>query len=390
MTNGRQTRDEGRATAGDPFAGLLVVEIASTVRGAYCGKLLAELGADVIKVELPDTEPADDGERLWLDAAKRSVVLDWRAPAATGLVRRLLARADVLVEDQPPGTLAAHGLSPKRLTAENARLVYTTIADLGADGPWAGRPATDLIVAALCGIAAINGDHGRTPLREPGEQTRIVAALFGFLGTVTALINRGVTGRGQCVEASGLESMINVLLPSFMQASYQGAVTRRRPAGLDSLFECADGYLSLIPYAERTWDTLVALLGLEIDPDDARFATDAARRQNLPALKAVLAPAMRGRTRADLFEELCAARVVCGMVMRPDEVATDPHYRARGSIVRGVDRQGGERVLPGPGFRVVGRPLPRQAALPDRGAGIDTLLNRAGLIAAEAGGAEGG
>ena len=185
--------------------GLVVVELAGGLRAAYCGKLLAGFGAEVVKVEPPDAGARPpDGERLWLDADKRSILLDWREAPAADLLRRLLHRADVLVEDQAPGTLDRAGLAAADLLAAHPRLVHTTITDFGSDGPWAHRPATDLIVSALAGMASLNGLAGRTPLREPGNQTALLAAMFGFVGTLTALTNRRVTGRGQRVDIAAL------------------------------------------------------------------------------------------------------------------------------------------------------------------------------------------
>jgi crotonobetainyl-CoA:carnitine CoA-transferase CaiB-like acyl-CoA transferase len=369
-----------------PLAGLLVVELACGIHAAYCGRLLALYGAEVIKVEPPTEGRVSDGERAWLDAGKRSVLLDWREPAAAGLLRRLLARADALVEDQEPGALDAAGLGDVCLQGDNPGLVHTTVTAFGSDGPWAGRPATDLIVSALSGMASINGFAGAAPLREPGEQTAMLGAMFGFVGTLTALLNRSVTGRGQRVEIAALEAVASVLTPQFLQTSYQGFDFKQRKPGSELLLPCKDGWISLTPYPDRAWETLVSLYGLTVDADDPRFASEVSRRANATAVREAIAPALDARTRREIFEELSALRVVCGMVMRPDELPEDPHLGERHSFLR-VEAPGTPfdgRPLPGPPFRVVGQPPPPPARPVQPGEDIDAVLCRIGVMPEDA------
>lgn len=366
-----------------PLDGVLVVELARGLRAAYCGKLLAEQGATVVKVE-PLAERAElaDGERIWLDAGKQSVVLDWRKESGSGLLRRLIARADVLVEDQEPDALVAAGLTSERLRAENSRLVHTTVTDFGSSGPWARRPATDLIVSALAGMAALNNFAGAAPLREPGDQTSVLAALFGYLGTLTALINRQVTGAGQRVDIAALEAVASVLTPQFLGASYQGVPVGQREPGKEMLWPCKDGWLSLMPNPDRAWQTLIDLFGLEADPADPRFASEPARRRHAPLVRERILPVLAERTRAELFEQLSTMRVVCGMVLRPDELVADPHLAARGSFLRyplpGAAHGTGALSLPGPGFRLAGEPPAPLSPLTAIEHDIDALLIGAG------------
>jgi crotonobetainyl-CoA:carnitine CoA-transferase CaiB-like acyl-CoA transferase len=373
----------------DLLSGLLVVEIGCSLRAAFCGKLLADCGAEVVKIEPMDmSAQTHEGERLWLDAGKRSVMLDWRAAPAVEVLTRLLVRSDVLIEDQPPGALAARGLSPERLRADNPRLVHTSITDFGSDGPWMQRPATDLIISALSGMAALNGLDGRAPLREPGSQTYLLAALFGFIGTLTALINRDVTGRGQHVEVAALEAVASALTPYFLRASYQGTPQRRRKPGEDTLMRCRDGWLSLIPYSDRTWEALIALYGLKVNPNDPYFATEQQRRANIAQIREALSPVFAQRTRRELFEQLSPLRVLCGMVMRPDELPNDLHLTERGSFIRHSPTNGSPAgTLPGPGFRVAGdRPVASPlTALPEPGVDLNVALSHIGMTPKQAG-----
>jgi crotonobetainyl-CoA:carnitine CoA-transferase CaiB-like acyl-CoA transferase len=355
--------------------GLLVVELARSVRAAYCGRLLADCGAEVIKVELPAGAPAiDAGERAWLDAGKQSAALDRRGGPTVELLRRLLARADVLIEDQEPGTLAAAGLSAAALRAANPRLVHTTVTDFGSDGPWARRPTTDLIVSALSGMASLNNMAGGVPLRQPGDQALLIGAMFGYIGTLAALINRGVTGTGQRVDISAMEAVASVLTPQYLHFSYKREPYAQRRPDAEALLRCKDGWLSLTPYPDRAWESLTAIFGLTIDPADERFVSEPARRANAAAVRELLAPALMTRTRREIFELLGAMRVVCGMVMRPDELPRDPHLVERGAFLTQPAGADGECLtVPGPGFRIAGEP-PEPPPLPNAGTDVDAVL----------------
>lgn len=351
--------------------GLVVIEVATTRKAAYCGRLFADCGADVIKVELPDHD-RPPGERLWLDRGKANVILDWRAGDGQALLAQLAGRASVLVHDIQPGEYPAMAALLAALQRDDSRLIVTSVSDFGRDGPFAGRPATDLTVAALSGICMINGVRGRQPLREPGNQTALVAALAGFIGTLAAMANRTVTGGGQAVDASALEAMVNVLSPSILQCSYQRGGPARRASATGYLFDCADGQVSIIISSQRSWQTLTEIWGIEAEPGDARFASEGARRVNMDAVRALLRPALESRTRRDVFEELCTVRVPCGILTTPAELITDPHLVQRGSIVRAEAEEHALALsLPGPSFRVAGEPPAASQRL--RPCGADTV-----------------
>ena len=338
--------------------GLKVVEIAGGIKGGYCGKLFADSGAEVVKVSLPDGE-ADGRLRVWLDPGKASVVLDWRLPEGRQLLRGLVGSADILVVDDE---VAQGGLGGD--LGEFPRLITLSLTDLGREGPFAAMPSSDLTVAALSGMAAINGVAGCLPLREPGNQTSVVAALAGYLGALAAIANRSQTGRGQAVDTSALEAMVNVLSPSVVQCSYQEGGPKRREKADGFLFDCADGQVSIITSSERSWETMVALWDLKVNPLDPRLATEGARRVNMDAVRELLGPVIMTKTRRELFEELCLVRVPCGMLMRPAELPDDPHLLERGSFVSILPRDGSAATtMPGPSFRVFGEKPPESIPL---------------------------
>ncbi len=351
------------------LAGLVAIEAGTTVKAGFCGKLLVDAGAEVIKLSLP--EPDDPPFSEWLDRGKASVVIDWRIPEGEALLGRLLARADVLVSDiEPPAEAAAL----RDAASRHPRLVHTALTDLGSIGPFAGRPATDLIVSALSGMCYINGQAGRQPLREPGNQASIAGALAGYIGTMAALANRCQTGEGQAVDVSALEAMVNVLSPSVLQCSYQDGAPHRHPSTDGFLFDCADGQVSIIISAQRSWDTILDIWGITIDPAEADRFTEASRRTNMPAIRALLAPVLAKKTRQEVFEELCMVHVPCGMLMTPADLPHDRHLRERGSFDTLANGARAQRVFPGPGFRVANQPPTAERALPVRGADTARVL----------------
>ncbi len=344
--------------------GLRAIEVSSTPRAGFCGKMLADAGAEVIKLSLPGAE--NEGSfSAWLDRGKSSVVIDWHTDEGRRLLGELLGAIDVLVSD-----VECEGQSRElaEIAAAAPELIHASTSDLGHTGPFAGRPSTDLIVSALSGMCYTNGKAGESPLREPGKQTAVAAGIAAYLGVLAALINREKDSGGQRVEVSALETMVNILSPSILQCSYQNGAPYRRPPSPGMVFDCADGQISIMVYAQRTWDTLVALWGLEFSPEDAAiFAEEQGRNRHLAKIHAALAPILSTKTRQEIFEELCSARVICGMVMEPRELPTDPHLAARESFDSLAGDTRGRR-FPGPSFRVKGERPGADRALPTLGA----------------------
>lgn len=342
-------------TQANALEGVSVIEVTRAVRGRYCGRLFAELGAHVVRIEAPGD--AADPDRPWLDPGKRSAVLDWHDSGGRQLLDRLLTRADVFIEDLD----ATDSVTSFKGLAESApRLIHVSLTPFGLDGPWEVRPGPDLLISALSGMAAINRVENGPPVREPGPQTEIVAALSGFIGALAALHEREHSGLGQQVEVSSLEAMVSVLSPQVLQQSYQPGTGARRDT--DFLFPCADGWMSLIVLADPAWEATVLMLQLPIEPGDERFSTQAGRRDNFDEIRAMLTAALAPYPRRELFEMLSAVRVVCGMVLTPADLRTDPHASARDALVT-VD---GLRIPRVP-IRIRGESLAPELQLPARG-----------------------
>ena len=360
--------------------GLRVVELTSHVRGRYCGRLFAELGAYVTRLVEPGVE--SDADSVWLDAGKHIETM----PAATlpEVFPQLGDDVDVLIEDStdrwtyfarinPPGVRDPLHRWP--------RMVRVIVTPFGLTGPWAGRDVPDLVISALSGIAGINGYADGVPLREPGPQAEMVGALMAFIGALTALEEREQSGQGQTVDASCMEAALNVLAPAVVQWSYTGSGPKRRERGADMLFRCADGWMSLYITANRAWETIVSVLGVDLEPGDDRFADEAGRRKNAKAMREVLEPVLLSKTRKELFELLSPMRVVCGMVMDPRELVEDEHLKARDAF---VEVEGSDRRIPRIAIRSRGEKLsasltPRVGILPIPGLGDGDV--RSSLVA---------
>lgn len=325
-----------------------VVDLTSNLSGPYCAMLLADQGADVIKVErkgegdvLRKTPPFIDGESapfmLW-NRNKRSIELDLKDTGDLEVCRRLARRADVLIENWRPGVAERLGLGYEALCAENPHLVYCSISGFGQTGPYSRRGGFDLIAQAMSGLMAIAGDEEGPPHRLPIAISDTSAGMYAAIGILSALAARQVTGRGQQVDVSLYESAIS---KGVYEAAYYFA-TDERPAKLGQqhrgsspyqVFETKDGWLVLGAAQQNLWRKACKVLGCEELVDDPRFQTKADRVKNNKALVALLQERFLTASTQEWFEKLDAAGIPAGPVQYHDEVFHDPHVLAREMVV---------------------------------------------------------
>jgi len=332
-----------------PLAGVRVVELAHVMAGPLCGLLLADLGADVVKVErLPGGDatrgfvPPDlEGESaafMMLNRGKRGVALDLRAEGGLDALRRLLASADVVIENFRPGTMEAMGLGWEALSEQRPGLVYCAISGFGSTGPLGGQGGFDLIAQGLSGLMSVTGEGpGREPVKVGAPITDITAGILGALGVVAALHERTRTGRGRRVETSLFEAGIT-------QTFWQSAITLATgvsPGPLGSAhplaapyqaFRSADGWLNVGASNERTWARLVTALDAPELAGDPRFRTNADRMVNLQALVEALAPRFATRTTQAWLAALEEAGVPAGPVASIGEMLAHPQTLARAMV----------------------------------------------------------
>lgn len=367
------TGEVGRPGPGDgPLHDLRVVDLATVVAGPGCARYLGDFGADVIKVERPGsgdttramgwTDPADDVTLWWKLAGrnKRTVVLDLKDPDDLDAARRLIASADVLVENFRPGTLERLGLDPADLIAANPRLVVTRVSGFGQDGPYAQRPGFATLAEAMSGFAAINGEPDGAPLLPPIALTDEVTGLAAAFATMVALHS----GVGQVVDVNLLESLFQLMGPLMSLWELRGELQPRLGSGIPysvprGTYRCADGgWVAISTSAETVAVRVLELVGLGGDP---RFEGFAGRIEHRDEVDATVAAWCAARPLATVLAEFEAAQAAAAPVYTMAELAQDPHARARGMVVDvgGTPMQGliaGLSATPGR-LRWAGRPL---------------------------------
>ncbi|MCU1496071.1 MAG: putative CoA-transferase [Acidimicrobiales bacterium] len=362
-----------RPTAGDgPLHDLRVIDVSTVVAGPGCARYLGDFGADVIKVEHPGTgdttrtmgwvDPRDEVTLWWKLAGrnKRTVVLDLKDAGDLQAMRRLVASADVLVENFRPGTLERLGLAPDDLLAANPRLVITRVTGFGQDGPYAGRPGFATLAEAMSGFASINGEPDGAPLLPPIALTDEVTALVAAFATMVAVHS----GRGQVVDVSLLESLSQLMGPLLSLWETRGELPARLGSGIAysvprGTYRCGDGqWVAISTSAESVAVRVMDLVGLGDDPRLAGFAGRIAHRDEVEARVAQWCAA---RPLAEVLATFEAAHAAAAPVYTMDQLAQDPHAVARGLVsdVGGTPMQGlVARLSETPGrLRWPGRPL---------------------------------
>ena len=326
---------------------LKVLDLTIHLSGPYCAMVLADHGADVVKVERPDggddmrrTPPFTGGESapfmLW-NRNKRSVALDLKSAGGLATFKAMAAVADVVIESFKPGAADRLGIGYGALSALNPRLVCCSISGFGQTGPYAPRGGFDLIAAGMSGLMSINGPAGGPPFRIPIPITDLGAGLNGAIGILVALAARERTGRGQHVDTSLFESGLSLGVYEAAGVFATGEVPGRlgqghRGSAPYQLFPTADGYMTIGCANDRFWTLTCEILGCPHLAGDPRFATKPDRVKNVTALVEALAPYFKRETTAHWCGKLEAAGVPAGPVMNHVEALSDPHCLARGMV----------------------------------------------------------
>jgi CoA:oxalate CoA-transferase len=359
--------------------GLRVVDLTTFLSGPYGTQILADLGADVVKIEPPAGDSSRgvppyivDGDSAYFHAinrGKRSVVADLKTAEGADLVRALADRADVLVENYRPGVLARLGITYEDVAARNPGIVWCSISGFGQDGPYRDRPAYDMIVQAMSGGMSLTGEPDGPPVRSGIPLGDLTAGLYAVIGILGALNLRDRTGRGDQVDVAMLDCQISMLSYQGVYHLLAGAQPGRQGRGHDSIptyraFTAADGVdVMVTANTERMWVELCTVLGLPELPADPRFATAAARQANRAELGPLLEKAFRERTAATWMPLLHAARIPAAPVNTVAEALADPQVRERGMVLDlpADDDRPALRLLGNPvKFARTEQPLPRR------------------------------
>ena len=332
-----------------PLAGVRVVDISTSYAGPTATMYLADLGAEVVKVERPGGDdarawgpPFVDGASAWFHSAnrgKRSIAVDLRVPAGVELVHRLLERADVFVENLNTAKLTALGLDPDTVRRRHPHLIYCAISGFGFSGPDAATPGYDLIAQARSGLMSVTGAKGGTPQRVSTALSDIVTGLIAAFAITAALHRRGRTGEGDFIDVSLLDTDLALMAPRI--ASYLAGEPEPQPSGgTDSVlavyqaFETADRPIVVAVGNDALWQRFCTALGLPELGADPALATNEGRRDARPRLLPAIAHRLAERPAAEWLTRLAEASVPAYVIQSLSEVVADRQVQARDAIAR--------------------------------------------------------
>jgi crotonobetainyl-CoA:carnitine CoA-transferase CaiB-like acyl-CoA transferase len=383
-----------------PLAGLKVIELAHIMAGPICGLMLADMGADVIKVEkVPDGDdtrrmvpPTVDGESaafMILNRNKRGVSLNLKSPGGKAVLEKMLATADVVIENYRPGTMERFGLGYETLHKMNPALIYCQVTGFGRTGPYANRAGFDLIAQGLSGIMSVTGEGaGRQPVKAGPPITDISAGILAAMGVLAAYAHRLKTGEGQLVDTSLLEAGVTT---TYWQSAICLA-TGRSPGAIGSAHplsapyqavQTQDGWINIGAANQANWKRLVEVIEKPEIANDPRFADNAARMKNLPALIDILTERFRARTTSDWLARLEAAGVPAGPVLSIGEMLTDPQVLAREMVVEVEHSRLGPMKTLGPPVKFSETPNRVRRGAPQLGQHTQEVLKEYGYSEAE-------
>src|SRR5437763_3492001 len=338
------------------LGGLRVLDQTQVMAGPFCAMLLADMGADVIKIEPPGGEttrtmdleaaPGVSAPFLAVNRNKRGLVLDLKRAEGVAILRRLVATADVLIENYRPGVARRLGVDYATLSAVNPRLVYCSISGFGQTGPYAERGGYDLIAQGMSGIMSATGSEGGAPVKIGVPITDLGAGLFAVFGILCAVRARRVTGRGQFVDTSLFEAGLALSAREATEYWYTGQVPRglgtaHRLNAPYQAFRASDGYFTVGAANDNLFPRFCALLGLEHLVSDPRFANVALRLQHRAELETLIEAVTAREPRAHWLARCEAAGVPAGPINSVPEALADPHVRARGMVQELVHPQAG-------------------------------------------------
>ena len=375
--------------------GLRVVEMGQLIAGPFAAKTLGEFGADVVKIEPPGAgDPLrnwrllQDGTSVWWQVSsrnKRSVAIDLRTPEGQDIARRLIAEADVLVENFRPGTLEAWGMGWEVLSALNPGLVMLRISGYGQTGPYRDLPGFGAIGEAMGGLRHLTGEPGRVPVRVGVSIGDTLAALHGTMGVLMALYHRKVNGgTGQVIDVALHEAVFNVMESLLPEYSAFGAVREAAGSALPGIapsnaYRCNDGYVLIAGNGDSIFRRLMEVIGRVDLGTAADLSSNAGRVLRVAEIDAAIEQWTHTRSVADVLAALGPARVPAGKVYTAKDIHEDPHYRARDMILRQRTRDGHELDVPGIVPKLSATPGSVRSSAPHLGDDTDRVLGALGL-----------
>ncbi len=326
-----------------PLAGVRVVDLARVMTGPFCTMMLADMGAEVIKIERPGTgddtrqwgPPFVEGEAdyyLSVNRNKRSIAIDLKSEGGKTVLWKLIASADVLVENFSPGTIDRLGFSYETVRARRPEIVYCSISGFGQTGPGRDHPAYDLIIQALSGLMSVTGSLQGPPTKVGIPVSDIAAGMFAAYAIVASLYRRDHGGGGEYIDASLLGALVTMLtyhtVDYFMNGIIPGRIGNAHPTICPyDTYPTADGYIAVAVGNDALWERFCRAIGWERYIDDPRYAHNPDRVERYDEVTAMVTERLRAMTTAEAVAALGAAGVPCGMIRTLDEVFADPQVR---------------------------------------------------------------
>ena len=379
------------------LSGLKVLELGQLIAGPFAAKTLADFGAEVIKIEPPDSgDPLrkwrmlKSGTSVWWQVQsrnKRSLALDLRTPEGQDLVRQLAFEADVLIENFRPGALEGWGLSPDVLMASNPRLIVLRISGYGQTGPYRNRPGFGVIGEAMGGLRHLTAEPGRVPVRVGVSIGDTLSALHGVIGILLALQHRHATGQGQVIDVALYEAVFNCMESLLPEYSAFGAV--REPAGSalpgiapTNAYLCHDGAYALVAgNGDSIFKRLMVLIDRPDLANDPALADNAGRVVRVAELDAAIGAWAIQRPVAQVLDALDQAAVPAGRIYTVADIAVDPHYQSRGMLQALAMDDGSVMTVPGIVPKLSVTPGQHRRNAPHLGQDTDHILAEMGLSA---------
>ncbi|MDR3591370.1 MAG: CaiB/BaiF CoA-transferase family protein [Negativicutes bacterium] len=372
-----------------PFGKLLVLDLTRVLAGPYASMMLADYGADVVKIETP--EIGDDSRGfgpfvgkesayfMSLNRGKRSMTLNLKLPEAQELFKEMVKKADIVLENYRPGTMEKFGLGYEVLRQINPKIIYAACSGFGHSGPYMEKAAYDVIVQGMGGIMSITGHEGGEPTRVGASVGDITAGLFTVIGVLTALYARTVSGVGQKVDVGMLDCQVAILENAIARYLVTGNVpgpigNRHSSITPFEAFSAKDGYIIIAVGNDRLWARFCELIAREELIADERFGTNAARTQNQKPLKAILDGVFPAKTVDEWIEVLEGAGIPCGPINTVDRVLKDPQVVAREMIVEVEHPVAGKLKMPGLPIKLSATPGAVEEAAPLLGQHTEEIL----------------
>ena len=372
-----------------------MLELGQLIAGPFSAKTLADFGAEVIKIETPESGDAlrkwrmlKDGTSVWWQVQsrnKRSVALDLRHPDGQAVVRQLALEADVLIENFRPGAMEGWNLDPAELLALNPRLIVLRISGYGQTGPYKSRPGFGVVAEAMGGLRHLTAEPGRVPVRVGVSIGDTLAALHGVIGILLALQHRHTSGQGQIIDVALYEAVFNCMESLLPEYSAFGAV--RGPAGSalpgiapSNAYRCIDGGYALIAgNGDSIFRRLMALVGRDDLAQDATLADNAGRVARVQELDEVIGAWTATQTVDEVLAALDRTAVPAGRIYTVQDIASDPHYQARGMLQSLQLDDGSTLTVPGIVPKLSATPGSHRRNAPVLGQDTDAVLQEMGL-----------